>query len=77
MLRQVYNLPLPTPAYPSPPFSPSLISLTVSVDVKHRVYLPTEVRTLSPQPWEELHDFSVHVYVILRRFIATNIASHQ
>ena len=32
-------LPLPSPPYPLAPFSPSLISLTVSVDVKHHVYL--------------------------------------
>ena len=29
----------PPPPYPLPPFSPSLISLMVSVDVKHHVYL--------------------------------------
>ena len=28
------------------PFSPSLISLMVSVDVKHHVYLPVEARLL-------------------------------
>ena len=37
--RQVYKLPLRPPPYPLPPSSPSLISLTVSVDVKHYVYL--------------------------------------
>ena len=37
--RYNYNLPLPPPPYPLPPFSPSLISLMVSVDVKHHVYL--------------------------------------
>ena len=44
----VYLYPLPHPPAPRPsnnlppsPFSPSLISLTVSVDVKHRVYLLT------------------------------------
>ena len=31
------NLPLPPPPYPLPPFSPSPISLMVSVDVKHHV----------------------------------------
>ena len=31
----------PPPPYPLPPFSPSLISRTVSVDVKHHVYLLT------------------------------------
>ena len=36
----VYNLPLPPPPYPLSPFSPSLISLVVSVDVKHHVYFP-------------------------------------
>ena len=36
-----YNLILPPPPYPLPPFSPSLISLTVCVDVKHHVYLLT------------------------------------
>ena len=35
----IYTLPLPTPPYPLHPFSPSLISLMVSVDVKHHVYL--------------------------------------
>ena len=36
----MYNLPLPPLPYPlPPPFSPSLISLMVSVDVKHHVYL--------------------------------------
>ena len=32
---------LPPPPYPIPRFSPSLISLVVSVDVKHHVYLLT------------------------------------
>ena len=32
---------LPPPPYPLPPFSPSIINLTVSVDVKHHVYLLT------------------------------------
>ena len=31
--------PLPPPPYPLPSFSPSLISLMVSVDVEHHVYL--------------------------------------
>ena len=35
------NLPLPPPPKPLSPFSPSLISLMVSVDVKHHVYLLT------------------------------------
>ena len=34
---------------PSPPFFPSLISLMVSVDVKHRVYLLTPL--LPPTPF--------------------------
>ena len=38
LLQQEYNLPLPPPPYPLPPFSPSLINLMVSVDVKHYVY---------------------------------------
>ena len=33
----MYNLPLPPPPYHLPPYSPSLISLMVSVDVKHHV----------------------------------------
>ena len=37
--RYIISLPLPPPLYPIPPFSPSLISLMVSVDVKHHVYL--------------------------------------
>ena len=32
------SLPLPPPPYPPPPLSPSLISLMVSVEVKHQVY---------------------------------------
>ena len=36
-----HNLPLPPPPYPLAPFSPSLISLMVSVDVRHHVYLLT------------------------------------
>ena len=40
--RQVYNLPLIPPPYPiPPPPPPSLISLMVSVDVKHHIYLLT------------------------------------
>ena len=35
----VYNLPIPSPPYPLPHFSSSLISVMVSVDVKHPVYL--------------------------------------
>ena len=35
----IYNLPLALPPYPLLPFSQSLISLMVSVDVKHHVYL--------------------------------------
>ena len=42
--RQVYYLPPPHTPLPNP-FSPSLISLIVSVDVKHHVYLLT-----SPPP---------------------------
>ena len=41
--RQVYNLPLPPPPYPPLPFPPSLISLMVSVDVKHHVYFAHDV----------------------------------
>ena len=37
--RCIIYLPPPPPPYPLPPFSASLISLMVSVDVKHRVYL--------------------------------------
>ena len=40
----IYNLPLPPPPYPLSPFSPSLISLMVSLDVKHHVYLLTLCR---------------------------------
>ena len=36
---QELPLPLPPSPYPLPPFSPSLISLMVSVHVKHHVYL--------------------------------------
>ena len=36
----IYNHPLPPPPYPLPHISPSLLSLMVSVDVKHHVYLP-------------------------------------
>ena len=37
----IHNLPLPPPPYPPPPppFSPSLIRLMVSVDVKYHVDL--------------------------------------
>ena len=34
----IYSLSSPTSIPPFPPFSPSLISLMVSVDVKHHVY---------------------------------------
>ena len=40
----IYSLSFPTsipPPPPLPPFSPSLLSLMVSVDVKHHVYLLT------------------------------------
>ena len=40
---------LHTPFPPSPTFSPSLISLTVSVDVKHNVYL-LQVHLHTPSP---------------------------
>ena len=43
--RWVYNLPLPPPPYPLPPIFPSLISLMISVDVKHHVYLLTYLPT--------------------------------
>ena len=40
------NIPLPSPlTLVPPPFSPSLISLMVSVDVKHHVYLLTSPST--------------------------------
>ena len=35
----IYSSSFPTSIPPFPPFSPSLISLMVSVDVKHHVYL--------------------------------------
>ena len=35
--RWVCNLPLPSPPHPLPPFSQPLVSLMVSVDVKHHV----------------------------------------
>ena len=35
----IYSPSPPTSIPPPPPFSPSLISLMVSVDVKHHVYL--------------------------------------
>ena len=41
VVKVVYNLPLPPPPYLLPPFSQSLISLMVSVDVKYHVYLLT------------------------------------
>ena len=44
----IYTLPLPTPPYPLPPFYPSLISLMVSVDVKHHVHLLTTVLLQRP-----------------------------
>ena len=40
--RYVYNLLLPPTPYPLPP---SLISLMVSVDVKHHVYLLNIIET--------------------------------
>ena len=41
-----YNdLPLPRPPYPLPSFSPSLMSLVVSLDVKHHVYLLTTLES--------------------------------
>ena len=41
----IYNLPPPPHLHtPFPPFSPSLISLEVSVDVKHHVHLLLWVR---------------------------------
>ena len=51
--RYIISLPLPPPPYPLPPFSPSLISRTVSVDVKPcrltrrktPVYLPWTLNT--------------------------------
>ena len=42
--RQVFKSPSSPTSIPLPPtpISPSLISLVVSVDVKHHIYLPTE-----------------------------------
>ena len=61
-----YNLPHPPPPYPLPPsFSPSLISLTVSVDVKHRVYVLTNVVRKevwsSVRSWSSVRGFTVYV----------------
>ena len=49
-IYQVYNLPLPPPPYPLPPFYPSLISRTVSVDVKHHVYFAFMFASASDVP---------------------------
>ena len=51
VLRQVYNLPHPLPPNPLPRFSTSLISLMVSVDVKHHVYKCLAV-VCNDQAWE-------------------------
>ena len=49
--RYSISLSPPTSIPPPPPtFSPSLISLMVSVDVKHHVYLLTSVPLLTPGP---------------------------
>ena len=46
-----YNLPLPAPPYPLPNFSPSLISLVVSVDIKHHVCLTESAWTVVLSSW--------------------------
>ena len=45
VMHTVHNLPLPPPPYSLPPISSSLISLMVSVDVKHHVYLLMHIVT--------------------------------
>ena len=48
--RYIISLSPPPPPIPFPPFSPSLISLMVSVDVKHDVYLLTPENCLVFSP---------------------------
>ena len=47
---------------PFPPFPPSLISLMISVDVKHHAYL---LRTPSPSPFSHLFVLSVYSFHLL------------
>ena len=60
----IYNFPLPPPPYPipHPPFSPSLMSLMVSVDVKHHVYLHS-ISANGSSP-ELLHFFRHYIRLI-------------
>ena len=65
--RYIISPPPPPPPYPPTPFSPSLISLTVSVDVKHHVYLLSVWITVSVhvQNWQcGLHGRSGHIRLL-------------
>ena len=55
----VYNLPIPPPPYPLPHFFPSLISVMVSVDVKHYVY---ELMTKAQAVEERHYCYSIFLY---------------
>ena len=57
-----YNLPVAPPPYPFSPFSPSLISLMVSVEVKHHVYLLNTRMTCIKMGSDESH-FNVSLIV--------------
>ena len=66
--------PLPPPPPPPPPFSPSLISLMLSVDVKHHVYIltagsmDTAFRTLFPTTVERA-SCGVHMLLCSEEFL--------
>ena len=72
----ISSLSSPPHSIPPPsPFSPSLISLVVSVDVKHHVYLQLYFSSAAGKARSNIEDHAVCTHVIRRNSISRSITA--